>query len=148
MTFEELLYFSFLSPLFFLFLFTSFIFDRGHITDLLRYVFFRNSYRHRSLFVRKTWCKIPLGDASFEIVILFFYIWFLKSWKPTRLLARLSHQHSTNSCQCFSIKNWWAAKEGRLSVFKVLMPLSDDKNPEDGAIWKPLHILVTKIWIL
>ena len=62
--------------------------------------------------------------------------------------ARLSHQHSTNSCQCFSIKNWWAAKEGRLSVFKVLMPLSDDKNPEDGAIWKPLHILVTKIWIL
>ena len=46
LTLEELLYFSFISPLFllyfsfihFLFLYTSFIFDRGHVTDLLRYV--------------------------------------------------------------------------------------------------------------
>ena len=31
--------YSFTSPLYFLFLYTSFIFDRGHVTDLLRYVF-------------------------------------------------------------------------------------------------------------
>jgi hypothetical protein len=31
---------SFISPFYiFLFLYTSFIFDRGHVTDLLRYVF-------------------------------------------------------------------------------------------------------------
>ena len=28
----------------------------------------------RSLFVNKSWCKIPLGGISFEIVILLFYI--------------------------------------------------------------------------
>ena len=32
---------SFISPFYiFLFLYTSFTFDRGHVTDLLRYVFF------------------------------------------------------------------------------------------------------------
>ena len=33
----SLLYFSFIN---FFFLYTSFIFDRGHVTDLLRYVFY------------------------------------------------------------------------------------------------------------
>ena len=44
----ERLFFSpvyfFISPLYFLFLFTSFIFDRGHVTDLLRYVFFNLTF--------------------------------------------------------------------------------------------------------
>ena len=77
-TVEELLYFSFISPLFllyfsfisplfllyfsfthFLFLQTSFTFDRGHVTDLLRYVF---------IFCHFSSCKIIFSIETYILI--------------------------------------------------------------------------------